>query len=276
MPLSPKPAPHEYNPGLRPSESIFTKNNHWLPIIDNNYDKTTDWGKSHNQHFNKTGKWMIRFPKGSDLVDSAWEKVKEGVSDGVFFEAKVATIKEQFDNQIIIIYTYDYEDIEDLVWMHNQIKERKIDEGALSQVLDYKTDHATRDGKYSRDAILYTSDTLPEIIKISDEITTDDVDIFWLKKAALYSIAPSMAVHSFFFAPKKDNTYPTYHPRDNLFLEVPYYLAATAIMLLTLPVDLFIALVALPVAAIHDLFVGIASCFPENDNEASDEWLLFH
>ncbi|MBA2651148.1 MAG: hypothetical protein H0U73_02585 [Tatlockia sp.] len=70
----------------------------------------------------------------------------------------------------------------------------------------------------------------------------------------------------FLFDPKEDGKYPSYHPTDNLLLEVPYYAAATAVMLLSLPFDLLIGLIALPVAALHDLGARILSAFEEKND----------
>ena len=94
------------------------------------------------------GKWLIFVPP--DDIKDVWMKIKKAIEDGRLGNmAKISTGKNnrlggKSKNHVICVYTYDYEDKKDVIKIREQL--RKI---GITQKIPYKTNKATRQGKYS-------------------------------------------------------------------------------------------------------------------------------
>lgn len=102
----------------------------------------------------RSGKWLIFVP--IDQIDNMWEIVKRATIDGLLGGvSKVATALENptaKDNNIkvICVYTYDYEDVDDVF----SIRKTLTKLGFVKKLI-YKTDIATKEGKYGANVGIY-------------------------------------------------------------------------------------------------------------------------
>jgi len=117
----------------------------WLAADNNSYDE--DWDSE------KTGKWMM-FTK-DETVDAEWKEIKEMTEDGKLgISSKVSTARPSVyglpNQHVIIVYTKDYNDKKDVMRVREQLGKM-----GYKQKLYYKTDQATREGKYGKGSWLY-------------------------------------------------------------------------------------------------------------------------
>jgi Basophilic leukemia-expressed protein Bles03 len=95
----------------------------------------------------RSGKWLIFI--GADEVDEVWARVKEAAEEGrLGGKAKVATarpnpLSRTPDRRVICVYTYDYEDVEDVRRVRQELGRLGIIER-----IPYKTDEDTLAGRY--------------------------------------------------------------------------------------------------------------------------------
>lgn len=140
---------------LKPSETT-EREAFWLWAKNNKYDSTS-------VNNSKIGKWMI-FPSKTQ-VDKLWEKVKEGVRVGDLWDAKVSTVKPSPGAHVIIIYTKNYEDVQD-VRVLDYLEKAKMKD--VNRVIYYKTDNQTYAGVYSggkQRASIYASNTVRKLLQ---------------------------------------------------------------------------------------------------------------
>lgn len=140
---------------LKPSETAQSEA-FWLWAKSNKYDTASI-------NMTKIGKWMI-FPSKA-RVDELWEKVKEGVRIGDLWDAKVSTMKPSPETHVIIIYTKDYEDVEDVVRVLDYLEKANIKDA--DRAIHYKTDKQTYSGVYSggkQKASIYSSNTVRKFL----------------------------------------------------------------------------------------------------------------
>lgn len=123
---------------LKPS-NVTGDESPWLWAENDKYD-------DEGVYLSKIGKWMI-FAKTSD-VDELWEKVKYGIKMGILWHAKVATVKPEYPGvQVIIVYTKDYDDIQDVVNVLDYLEKEGIK--PPNREIKYKTDNQTYAGVYA-------------------------------------------------------------------------------------------------------------------------------
>ena len=101
----------------------------------------------------RTGKWLLWVDKPN--IDEVWNKIKIATEKGLFIASKVSTAKpnphaKNPNKHVICIYTYDYEDKEDVDRVRNELREM----GFISKI-PYKTDKATLAGIYGKGSSLY-------------------------------------------------------------------------------------------------------------------------
>jgi hypothetical protein len=95
----------------------------------------------------QSGKWLVFI--GAAKVDSIWKRIKQAVEVGLLGDrAKVSTAKpnpnaRDPDRQVICVFTYNYEDIEDVRRIREQLRRLGI-----TEKIAYKADKDTRAGKY--------------------------------------------------------------------------------------------------------------------------------
>ena len=95
----------------------------------------------------KSGKWLLFIPR--EQIDQTWAVIKKYTEDGrLSGEAKVSTAKKnpnaiRENVHVICIYTYDWEDKEDV--MRIGVELRKLD---FTKPISYKTDGDTLAEKY--------------------------------------------------------------------------------------------------------------------------------
>lgn len=133
--------------GLVPSSTTVDKcKGGWIRAINrqapimhgNQFD--IDWQTAERSGFQ--GKWIVKFAKSDPKIDEVWTKVIEGVGEGDFCEAKVAVPNDQFDEQVILVYTVDHNNEKDVEFR----LQRMIERGIISRdaEINYKTESATR------------------------------------------------------------------------------------------------------------------------------------
>jgi hypothetical protein len=126
----------EFNPNAKPS---ITTNIYWIYAFRQK-------GKYHESNVN-SGKWLVFV--NIKNVDAVWGKIKLATENGLLGESsKVATAKPnpnagKSNLKVICVYTYDYTDKDDVLRIRNEL--RKI--GIINKI-PYKTDNATREGRY--------------------------------------------------------------------------------------------------------------------------------
>ncbi|WP_133137602.1 hypothetical protein [Legionella rowbothamii] len=88
----------------------------------------------------------------------------------------------------------------------------------------------------------------------------DNKDGYWFSTAWFFTRLPTIAVWGFLL-PNYSKLNDVKHwseselAPNNIVLKVPFYAAASALMLLSFPIDLIVGLIVLPMASLHDLFV---------------------
>lgn len=94
------------------------------------------------------GKWML-FPH-VDQVNAAWGKIRQATLEGrLGIAAKVATAKpnanaKKADEKLICVYTYSYEDKEDMLRVLQELRDM-----GFTGFCPYKTDNTTRAHEYA-------------------------------------------------------------------------------------------------------------------------------
>lgn len=86
---------------------------------------------------------------------------------------------------------------------------------------------------------------------------------YWFFNAVEKAVTPTLAVVDLFFCKDvEQQTGASYSliPKNHL-AKIPYFIFAGAVLLITLPADLFIATALLPPAALHDLFAFMSNCY---------------
>lgn len=97
----------------------------------------------------KGGKWLIFINKNE--TNEYWSKIKRAVEDGKLGRiAKVATKRENPNAEnpnikVICVYTYDYEDLDDVKRIRNELRTLGI-----TWKIPYKSNKATLAGKYRK------------------------------------------------------------------------------------------------------------------------------
>ena len=101
-----------------------------------------------NKMTERTGKWLI-FSLFSN-IDQEWEIIKRFTEKGdLGCSSKVSTRKphsrSRNDSGVICVYTYDSNNISDILRVRNKLRDL-----GFTRKLFYKTDQATREGKYGK------------------------------------------------------------------------------------------------------------------------------
>ncbi len=97
----------------------------------------------------RSGKWLIFIP--ASQIDEVWRKVRVAVEEGrLGNRAKVSTAKPNPNSKdpskhVICIYTYDSEDVKDLMSIRETLREI----GIVNKI-PYKTDEATLRRQYEK------------------------------------------------------------------------------------------------------------------------------
>lgn len=95
----------------------------------------------------RSGKWLLFVP--ANEIDVVWGKIKRAIQLNLLGNSvKVSTMwknshAQSLNAKVICIYTYDYEDREDVLRIRTNL--RKI---GFNRKIPYKTDEATSEGKY--------------------------------------------------------------------------------------------------------------------------------
>jgi hypothetical protein len=99
-------------------------------------------------HPERSGKWLIWLSPAN--IDRYWLLIKQAVEQGQLSSAaKVSTavtIREKRSAHVICVYTYDYEDKDDVMRVRKKLRELGI-----RRELIYKADEDTRQGHYGWD-----------------------------------------------------------------------------------------------------------------------------
>ncbi|MGB3208098.1 MAG: putative phosphothreonine lyase domain-containing protein [Crinalium sp.] len=96
---------------------------------------------------NRTGKWLIFVP--TEKIDNIWLTIKEATEEGILGSAaKVSTAmgganSTDPNENVICVYTYDWADEQDVMRIREELRKMGI-----TRKIPYKTDEATRSGKY--------------------------------------------------------------------------------------------------------------------------------
>lgn len=92
----------------------------------------------------KSGKWMI-FPSPS-YVDAIWNRIHKAVEEGQLGNYVKVMGPNHKGLYVICVYTYDYEDIDDVMRIREVLRVLGI-----RQLLSYKSDQDTEELHYGRD-----------------------------------------------------------------------------------------------------------------------------
>ncbi|XP_072156773.1 UPF0696 protein C11orf68 homolog [Bemisia tabaci] len=140
---------------LNPTDIHQSEGGCFLWALNDKYDSATVDSR-------KVGKWMVFLPKHS--INAAWDKVKLAVSEGNLWQAKVSTVNPKNSSHVLIIYTKDYTDLNDVIITLKTLESYGIK--SPSTVIYYKTDEQTYAGIYAggkQKPWIYRSDTICEI-----------------------------------------------------------------------------------------------------------------
>lgn len=133
---------------------IFQSDSPWLYARNNKYE---------NVDHKKVGKWMLFLPK--DKVNVVWDKIKMAVANGELWDSKVSTTNTEKTSHVIIIYTKDYTDLNDVIQVLDYLESSEIKPPQVT--VYYKTDQQTSAGIYSgggQRPWIYSSATIREAI----------------------------------------------------------------------------------------------------------------
>ena len=110
----------------------------WLHIKNSLVDSTIDHGAG------RVGKWMLFVSR--DDVNEKWNVVKNLIRNGKLWDAKVSTRQKGKAGHVIIIYTKDYKDIQDVYNVHCVLEQFGL---KRNKDIYYKTNIQTAMGIYS-------------------------------------------------------------------------------------------------------------------------------
>ncbi len=111
------------------------------------YWVTADAPDDQRPYTERSGKWLIFVPL--DELDDAWEKVRKATEEGLLGDCSKAATALPNPNaadptkRVICVYTYDSDDREDVMRVRQALRDL-----GFTRPLPYKTDRATRQGRY--------------------------------------------------------------------------------------------------------------------------------
>lgn len=139
------------NCDLRPTE-LEQSDTEWLYASNNKYaDESID--------DKKIGKWMLFVSKNN--VNVIWNKIKTAIAEGGLWHSKISTSRSGEPTYAIMIYTKDYTDLNDVIYVLDYLESSGIKPPNLT--IKYKTDEQTRSGIYrgnSQKPWIYSSDRI--------------------------------------------------------------------------------------------------------------------
>ena len=105
--------------------------------------------KTTNDSFPNAGKWLLFVER--EKIDETWERIEAATQQGLLgIASKCSTMRDNPNacgkEMVICVYTKDYHDKKDVFRVREEL--RKM--GFVGK-LPYKTNQATREGKYSGD-----------------------------------------------------------------------------------------------------------------------------
>lgn len=141
-----------------PSE-VSQHETYWLYAKNNKYSVYDSEDDNEKIDPEKIGKWMVFLPRTE--IDSVWNKVKEAVKEGHLWETKVSTMNSSNSTHVLIVYTKDYTDKDDVIRVLDYLETSNIK--PPNKIIHYKTDLQTANGVYSNKntkASYYSSNTI--------------------------------------------------------------------------------------------------------------------
>jgi hypothetical protein len=91
----------------------------------------------------RTGKWLMFVAE--KYADNTWENVRNAVEAGSLWKtAKISTALGRERGYVLCVYTYDYEDVDDVMRIRETLRQL-----GFKRPISYKTDEQTADGAYS-------------------------------------------------------------------------------------------------------------------------------
>jgi len=93
----------------------------------------------------RSGKWILYFNE-DNLINSSWKKIKKNTEEGklgVYSKVVTNAPGRPYKNKIICVFTYDYQDIKDVMKIRERLREL-----GFTQKISYKKDKDTLLGKY--------------------------------------------------------------------------------------------------------------------------------
>jgi len=101
--------------------------------------------KNNIQTTKKSGKWILFFDD-NDSLDLSWEKIKKSTENGdlgVYSKVVTNAPGRPYKNKVICVYTYDYEDKEDIIRVREKLKHL-----GFKEKISYKKDIDTFKKRY--------------------------------------------------------------------------------------------------------------------------------
>lgn len=140
---------------LYPADVTKTET-YWLWARNNKY-------KNEDYDVEKIGKWMLFLTR--ETVNGVWDKIKQAVTNGDLWTAKVSTCSpgNVRETHAVMIYTKDYTDKNDVINVLNFLESSGI--ASPQTIIRYNTDQQTRANIYSgggQKPWIYASNTIRE------------------------------------------------------------------------------------------------------------------
>ncbi|RZB40589.1 DUF1917 domain containing protein [Asbolus verrucosus] len=132
----------------------------------------------------KVGKWMLFLSQAE--VNQVWKKIKEAIMEGHLWNSKVSTTDPTNLTYAIMIYTKDYNDVDDVINTLEYLERTGIK--PANKIIKYKTDEQTRAGIYSggkQRASIYDSATIKQKRRSQND------ELSWRRRDGVSNLAPT-------------------------------------------------------------------------------------
>lgn len=125
-------------------------------------------------------KWVLRFPKGNQAIDGAWQKLVELVKNDTLWDIKATAINDKFETQIICVYVADPNDYLEIIQVYDVLYKHGLLELHMAQAInDTKINFITdEDTRLNNSAPKFTSDDIKDLHKLFELKDTVSDDMF--------------------------------------------------------------------------------------------------
>lgn len=143
----------------------------------------------------RQAKWVLRFPRGNQAINEAWQKLVPLVKENKLWDIKAAAKSEDHETQVICVYVADFLNIEEIVDVYARLKEcgalkLHMDQEFLNRgSINYITDANTAvTGKNKKVTPSITDSEIKELYDLRQQKGSLDASIYRQKWNALAGI----------------------------------------------------------------------------------------